>query len=178
MIDNIALFSLIAGHKTSLDKYLDEVILSGDITYYVSYFLELVQSELQSKLNNILKYISGLSYSLRPRDITKSISNISLQNSASSIILPNSLDYSPNEYAKELAEKNPSLTEHQCLFISLHHKSGHAYTLKQYQNTTNCSYETARYSLDELVKYRVYQKKKFRKKYIYEFVLKEDIPWN
>lgn len=70
----------------------------------------------------------------------------------------------------ELLERYPSLKKEQIHFYVQHRSLGHYYTIQNYINTCEVCYETARYSLDQLVEYHWYDKKKIGKKFVYHVV--------
>lgn len=71
---------------------------------------------------------------------------------------------------KELLECYPELKKEQVCFYVEHREIGHYYTIQNYIQQSQVCYETARYSLDELVNKHWYEKKKIGKKFVYFIV--------
>lgn len=71
---------------------------------------------------------------------------------------------------KELSERFPRLKKEQITFYCEHRSSNHYYTIADYMKEAHVCYETARYSLEQLVDEHWYQKQKMGKKFVY-FVL-------
>lgn len=66
-----------------------------------------------------------------------------------------------------LLERYPQLALHQIQFYIKHRTYDHFYTIQQYMDQCHVCYETARYSLDEMVKMQWYDKYRMGKKYVY-----------
>ena len=66
-----------------------------------------------------------------------------------------------------LMERYPQLSKEALSFYVTHRCMGHYYTIQQYTAYCHVCYETARYSLDQLVNMRWYQKQKMGKKFVY-----------
>lgn len=86
-----------------------------------------------------------------------------------------SLNHTPQDLCKvlqeeELIERYPNLKKEQIHFYVQHRKLGHYYTIQNYIQQMNVCYETARYSLDQLVEHHWYEKKKVGKKFVYFIV--------
>lgn len=69
-----------------------------------------------------------------------------------------------------MKEQYPHLSPLQIHFFVQHREQHHYYTISQYMSCCNVCYETARYSLDELVTMNWYLKKKLGKKFVYFIV--------
>lgn len=69
--------------------------------------------------------------------------------------------------AKELMERYPILHKKQIEFYVDHREYKHYYTIQNYMQHCNVCYETARYSLDQLVNENWYHKQKLGKKFVY-----------
>lgn len=72
--------------------------------------------------------------------------------------------------AQDLVERYPELNKQQIAFYVEHREIGHYYTIQNYIHQCKVCYETARYSLDELVLKHWYEKKKVGKKFVYYIV--------
>lgn len=66
-----------------------------------------------------------------------------------------------------LKERYPQYSDELLAFYATHRNIGHYYTIQQYVRFSHVCYETARYSLDQLVKAHWYQKQKMGKKFVY-----------
>jgi hypothetical protein len=67
-----------------------------------------------------------------------------------------------------LMKKNPELSRREARFLVSHNSKGEKYTIQDFMKYTNSSYETGRYSLENLVKLGFYTKEKVGKKYMYK----------
>ena len=72
-----------------------------------------------------------------------------------------------NRLEQHLVESNPSLSRNQASFYARHCTLGKYYTIAQFKRYAACSYETARTSMDKLVKEGYYAKEPFKNKFIY-----------
>ncbi len=117
----------------------------GDITYLLNVFLDKTNSaidEYEDKMNKLL-----LDYKMTD----------------------NKLSILENEIAtRNIVNLNPFISYKQAKFFINHNKRDIHYDLNHFRNFSKCSYETARYSMDNLVKYDFYLKEKIGKKYIYK----------
>jgi len=66
-----------------------------------------------------------------------------------------------------LLEMDPRLSKGQAHFLARHCLVGMSYTVDQYKKELDCAYETARSSMNGLVEMGYYEKKAFRKKFVY-----------
>lgn len=89
-------------------------------------------------------------------------------NEGLSMNVPTTLtDEEAQNFAERLSEMDPRLSKGQAKFLSKHCSVGFNYTVDQYKKEIGCAYETARTSMNELVELGYYEKKLFRKKFIY-----------
>ena len=72
-----------------------------------------------------------------------------------------------NRFAKYLLEKNPLLKKKEAHFYARHSIIGSYYTIQMYKNFENVVYETARTSMDSLVKFGYYRKEQIKNKFVY-----------
>jgi len=72
-----------------------------------------------------------------------------------------------NLTAQEILRKKPELSMKQALFYVNHSESGKSYTINDFKSFNDTSYETSRYSMDNLVKIGYYNKIKIGKKFVY-----------
>jgi len=62
----------------------------------------------------------------------------------------------------------PWISKYEAKFIKMFNNNDHSYSLKDFININNTSYETARKSMDKLVLKELYTKEKIGKKFIYK----------
>lgn len=72
-----------------------------------------------------------------------------------------------NRLQQHLLETHPSMKKGEAYFYARHHTVGKYYTLAQYKKQLDCAYETARTSMEHLVKLGYYRKEKYKNKYVY-----------
>jgi len=72
-----------------------------------------------------------------------------------------------NRLQQHLLETHPSMKKGEAVFYARHHTVGKYYTLSQYKHQLECAYETARTSMEHLVKLGYYRKEKYKNKYVY-----------
>jgi hypothetical protein len=72
-----------------------------------------------------------------------------------------------NRLQQHLLETHPSMKKGEAIFYARHHTVGKYYTLSQYKQQLECAYETARTSMEHLVKLGYYRKEKYKNKYVY-----------
>lgn len=71
------------------------------------------------------------------------------------------------EAARFLLETHPMLRKQQALFFASHCTIGRYYSIQDYRKYAKCVYETARTSMDNLARERLYKKLKIKNKYVY-----------
>lgn len=69
---------------------------------------------------------------------------------------------------EELKEKYPCCRDEQLHFYIEHRRAKHYYTIRQYMDYCHVCYETARYSMEQLVRQNWHQKQKMGKKFVYK----------
>lgn len=67
-----------------------------------------------------------------------------------------------------LLEMNPDLSHGQAYFYARHCTMDMSYTISQYKKAVGCAYETARSSMDKLVRLGYYRKELLKNKFIYK----------
>ncbi len=73
-----------------------------------------------------------------------------------------------NENSKDIYRTIPELNKKDLKFINKFRNKNSYYTIDDYIKLNNTSYETARRSLNKLVKHNIYKKEKVGKKFIYK----------
>ncbi len=69
--------------------------------------------------------------------------------------------------ARFLLETHPLLRKQQALFFASHCTIGRYYSIQDYKKFAKCVYETARTSMDNLAREKLYKKLKIKNKYVY-----------
>ncbi len=117
----------------------------GDITYLLNVFLDGAKKAISAyeiKMENLL-----LDYQMSDHKLS---------------ILENELAI------KDIVNMNPLISYRQAKFFINHNQADTHYDLNHFRNFTKCSYETARYSMDNLVNHNFYEKQKIGKKFVYK----------
>ncbi len=73
-----------------------------------------------------------------------------------------------NKNVKQILKNYPRLSKKQTEFFVAHNDPRSSYSIKDFEKYIGSSYETARYSLDNLVEAGFYKKSKVGKKYVYK----------
>ena len=164
--------------------------LSLDLTYYLNYVLDIIQTEInniyESIQNDEIRQIKE-EFSQVDRDIKREhiapqvISNYSHPNNNPIVFeqkvsmpkLPTGLDEKDIDLiAENLLELFPSLKKLQAKFYAGHCTIGKYYSIAQYKKETGVAYETARTSMDNLVQLGFYKKEQIKNKYVYTPVVR------
>ena len=69
--------------------------------------------------------------------------------------------------ARFLLETHPMLRKQQALFFASHCTMGRYYSIQDYKRYSKCVYETARTSMDNLAREKLYKKLKIKNKFVY-----------
>ena len=124
----------------------------GDVTYLLNVFIEAADMSI----NNFEKTFEKL------------LNNYSLDENKISIL--------EMELAtKNIVNKNPFISYRQAKFFINHNDENVHYDLNHFRNFAKCSYETARYSMDNLVNHKFYNKEKIGKKFIYKIKNNDEV---
>ena len=145
ILNIVPFFVLMESFKLKLNKAFDNVILNqGDLTYIylvILNFLKTIIKFADEQIENFLEEKSELSdFSVREKNITT--------------------DKLMNIYCE--------LSQRQALFFMAHNDKKMSYTISQFKKYTTSSYETSRYSMDNLVELGFYKKQKVGKKFVYK----------
>jgi hypothetical protein len=154
------------------EKRLLEVQKTRDITYLLDFLLQPMMSSVDQLLDRlILMQKQAVIQEQKPSSPKPS-----------SFPLPSPLPkettpFSSSEYTvgeveanrlqQHLLETHPSMKKGEAVFYARHHSVGKYYTLSQYKQQLECAYETARTSMEHLVKLGYYRKEKYKNKYVY-----------
>lgn len=80
---------------------------------------------------------------------------------------PTLSDKEIKDAARFLLETHPLLRKQQALFFASHCTIGRYYSIQDYKKYAKCVYETARTSMDNLAREKLYKKLKIKNKYVY-----------
>ena len=115
---------------------------NGDLTYYVFFMIK----SLKKAVENSIKVITG-----ELGDVDNSINS----------------EKKLRNMANKLLHDNINIKKKQAWFLVNHDNEGTFYSIDDYKKFNSSSYETSRYSMDNLAKYGYYEKQKTGKKYVY-----------
>jgi Fic family protein len=158
------------------EKRMLEVQRSGDVTYLLDFILPYMHASIDQLLDqlvtmqkqhliqeqksmNITPILTGPS----PSPLPKETAPFSASESTIGEVEANRLQ-------QHLLETHPSMKKGEAYFYARHHSLGKYYTLAQYKKLLDCAYETARTSMEHLVKLGYYRKEKYKNKYVYTTV--------
>ena len=154
------------------EKRLLEVQQTRDITYLLDFLLQPMMTSVDQLLDRLV--------SMQKNAVIEEAKQSSPK--ASSYPLPSPLPketkpFSSSEYTvgeveanrlqQHLLETHPSMKKGEAIFYARHHTLGKYYTLSQYKQQLECAYETARTSMEHLVKLGYYRKEKYKNKFVY-----------
>ena len=182
---------ILSDNEEHVNKVINEVKKTNDLTYLLTYFLDLgegIATELLDLLQNVsVSSIRSEYYDPNPTtDETVTItrertipdlngpvsaeaaSQIDFEVSVALPTLPIGLEERDAVKIEEhLVEIYPTLKRGQAYFYARHCTIGKYYTIAQYKRLLGCAYETARTSMDNLVELGFYRKEKLNNKFIY-----------
>jgi Fic family protein len=154
------------------EKRLLEVQRTRDITYLLDFLLQPMMSSIDQLLDRLL--------SMQKQAIVQeqNQSTSTLSSFPSPAPLPKETkpfssseftvgEVEANRLQQHLLETHPSMKKGEAIFYARHHTVGKYYTLSQYKQQLECAYETARTSMEHLVKLGYYRKEKYKNKYVY-----------
>jgi hypothetical protein len=157
------------------EKRLLEVQRSHDITYLLDFLLPFLDASVERLLNGCI----GLTKTMVKQEQWHS-SPSSLGTPVRPLPSPLPRETTPfapsestvgeveaNRLQQHLLETHPSMKKGEAFFYARHHTLGKYYTLSQYKQQLDCAYETARTSMEHLVKLGYYRKEKYKNKYVY-----------
>jgi Fic family protein len=154
------------------EKRLLEVQRTRDITYLLDFLLQPMMASVDQLLDRLM--------SMQKQAVIQEEKQSSPK--PSSFPLPSPLPretkpFSSSEYTvgeveanrlqQHLLETHPSMKKGEAVFYARHHSVGKYYTLSQYKQQLECAYETARTSMEHLVKLGYYRKEKYKNKFVY-----------
>lgn len=154
------------------EKRLLEVQKTRDITYLLDFILQPLMTSVDQLLDRLV--------SIQKQAIIEEHKQPA--NKSTSYPLPSPLPketkpFEPSEFTigeveanrlqQHLLETHPSMKKGEAHFYARHHTVGKYYTLSQYKQQLACAYETARTSMEHLVKLGYYRKEKYKNKFVY-----------
>jgi hypothetical protein len=154
------------------EKRLLEVQRTRDITYLLDFLLQPMMTSVDQLLDRLISMQKQAVIQEQKQPSQKS----------PSLPLPSPLPnetkpFSSSEYTigeveanrlqQHLLETHPSMKKGEANFYARHQTIGKYYTLSQYKQQLDCAYETARTSMEHLVKLGYYRKEKYKNKYVY-----------
>ncbi|MFZ9197322.1 MAG: hypothetical protein ACO22H_03030 [Bacilli bacterium] len=157
------------------EKRMLEVQRSGDITYLLDFILPFMHASIDQLLDQLVNIQKQQLIQEQKSTNTPTV-NIPLPAPLPNETAPFAVsDYTvgeveANRLQKHLLETHPSMKKGEAYFYSRHHSLGKYYTLAQYKKLLDCAYETARTSMEHLVKLGYYRKEKYKNKYVYTTV--------
>lgn len=147
MMCSISKFETLAKFKEKILKAIENAKNDdGDLTYLTLVMIDFFIFASETSSQNIINFIENEtrynSVSLRDR----------------------------NANIKIIEKEHPDLSKKQILFYVQNSNNLFFYSVKDFQNQFGTSYETARYSMEKLVKKGFYKKEKVGKKYVYKSI--------
>jgi Fic family protein len=154
------------------EKRLLEVQRTRDITYLLDFLLQPMMASVDQLLDRLM--------SMQKQAVIQEEKQLSPK--PSSFPLPSPLpretkpfssseftvgEVEANRLQQHLLETHPSMKKGEAVFYARHHSVGKYYTLSQYKQQLECAYETARTSMEHLVKLGYYRKEKYKNKFVY-----------
>lgn len=148
----LQLGKLIISNFSDFQKAFESVDtdLGPDITPLCYLFFKILSKSIKLQINEIKKKTEQI---IDYRKRKKSDSQIEMKIKAHNLRL-----------------SNLNITKRQSNFFIAHKTIGHTYLIEDFVSFTSSSYETSRYSLDNLVQNGFYTKRKFRNKFVFEVV--------
>jgi len=154
------------------EKRLLEVQRTRDITYLLDFMLQPLMTSLDQLLDRLVSIQKQAIIDEHKQPVSKPTSSP----------LPSPLpketkpfeaseftmgEIEANRLQQHLLETHPSMKKGEANFYARHHTVGKYYTLSQYKDQLACAYETARTSMEHLVKLGYYRKEKYKNKFVY-----------
>jgi hypothetical protein len=154
------------------ERRLLEVQRTRDITYLLDFLLLPMMTSVDQLLDRLVS-MQKQAIMQEQKQSSPSLSSYPLPSPLPKETKPfSSSEYivgevEANRLQQHLLETHPSMKKGEAVFYSRHHTVGKYYTLSQYKQQLECAYETARTSMEHLVKLGYYRKEKYKNKYVY-----------
>ncbi|MEY3692117.1 MAG: hypothetical protein RLZZ388_288, partial [Bacillota bacterium] len=158
------------------EKRMLEVQRSGDITYLLDFILPYMHASIDQLLDQLVtiqkQQLIHEQKSMNTTPILTGPSPSPLPKETAPFSASESTigEVEANRLQQHLLETHPSMKKGEAYFYARHHSLGKYYTLAQYKKLLDCAYETARTSMEHLVKLGYYRKEKYKNKYVYTTV--------
>ncbi len=157
------------------EKRMLEVQRSGDITYLLDFILPFMHASIDQLLDQLVtlqkqNLIHEQKAAPAPSTTFPIPSPLPRETAPFSPSESTVGEVEANRLQQHLMETHPSMKKGEAFFYARHHTLGKYYTLAQYKKLLDCAYETARTSMEHLVKLGYYRKEKYKNKFVYTTV--------
>ncbi len=157
------------------EKRMLEVQRSGDITYLLDFILPFMHASIDQLLDQLVtlqkqNLIHEQKAAPAPSTTFPIPSPLPRETAPFSPSESTVGEVEANRLQQHLMETHPSMKKGEAYFYARHHTLGKYYTLAQYKKLLDCAYETARTSMEHLVKLGYYRKEKYKNKFVYTTV--------
>jgi hypothetical protein len=165
------------------DPTLESVMLEVQKTQDITYLLDVVLTRIQKSVTSLLDALVGItkeSLLNEQKLLSRSTEPTSVQPMIQSHARPFSTDSSmmsevdANHYQEWLLLTHPDMKSLTAYFYARHRMTGQFYTIALFKQKTGCAYETARTSMEHLVKLGYYRKEPYKNKFVYTAITKGD----
>lgn len=152
-----------------------EVQKTSDITYLIDYLIPLLNTSIDAMLNHMVSLDRQLikkeqnTHVVSPSSQTPPVSLITptAVSSSSLVVEHTNAEIEANKLVEDLLHTHIDMKYLEAFFYSRHRQLGKFYTIAQFKQKTGCAYETARTSMEHLVKLGYYRKEPYKNKYVY-----------
>ena len=149
-----------------------EVQKTFDVTYLLDFILPLLEKSLLQVLDGCVHMDRSLlkkeqRSSPAPTIVSPVVTSSFPVSSSPSIQHPLDEEIEANRVQENLLITHPDMKQLEAFFYARHRLIGKFYTIAQFKQKTGCAYETARTSMDHLVKLGYYRKEPFKNKFVY-----------
>ncbi|MGA0875372.1 MAG: hypothetical protein ACO3QN_00100 [Bacilli bacterium] len=154
------------------EKRLLEVQRSGDITYLLDFILPYMHTSIDALLDTFITLqkqtvVQEQKTAYQPTPLLPTPAPLPKETSPFAPSESTLGEVEANRLQQHLMETHPSMKKGEAYFYARHHSLGKYYTLAQYKKQLDCAYETARTSMEHLVKLGYYRKEKYKNKFVY-----------
>ena len=152
-----------------------EVQKTSDLTYLVDYLVPIFDASITLVLDHmvitdrqLLKKEQGTQSSFIPSLNKSTLASLPTPATSSSSMLEHTnAEVEANKLVEDLLHTHVDMKYLEAFFYSRHRQEGKFYTIAQFKQKTGCAYETARTSMEHLVKLGYYRKEPYKNKYVY-----------
>lgn len=168
-LDDLSFVNIVETPKLLKQRYMKNIDIKNIVSFEASendFILQiakdLILKKQKVKLDSTVKENLIKRFEENGRDITI----------ITSYLVENIDKFIKVEDETELRHDYPELTKSQIMFVNKYQDPSKGYVLKDYQELTGTSYETARKSLDKLAELKFYKKEKFGRKFVFKAIRK------